>query len=225
MEPIYSNTLIQEIMTPARASVVNGSFKVVHWLIRNPGETGAALRCEISSSKQAVSNLESILQDGTAGNQEVQRTLEDDKIIQNRNRIPKDCEIMDRQERKRPLVTHQELKILATEILTELALDSSTNLSTDTLGSFITNQLQIFLANEDEQEPVTELISEYPLKTTSGKALALLSKSKDNSLCIISKCGDIFYRLMKIFDDSSMIHRTNSRSRDLGEFVHSPYIG
>ena len=195
MEPIYSNTLIQEIMAPPRASVVNGSFKVVHRLIRNPGEAGTALRCEISSSKQAVSNLERIIQDGTADNQEVQRILEDYKIIV-------------RQEKKRILVTRQELKILAMKILTELALD--TNLSTDTIGSFIMNQLQIFLANGGEQEAVTELISECPLKTTSGKTLALLSKSKDNSLCIISKCGDIFYRLIQKFDDSSMVHRTTA---------------
>ncbi|RLM70145.1 uncharacterized protein C2845_PM17G04110 [Panicum miliaceum] len=211
MEPIYSNTLIQEIMAPPRASVVKGSFKVVHRLIRTPGETGAALRYKISSSKQAVSNLERILQDATADNQEVQRILEDDKILQKRNRIPKDCKIMDSQKRKRTLlVSRQELKILAREILTELALDSSTNLSTDTVGSFIMNQLQIFLADEDKQEPVTELISECPLKTASGKTLALLSKTKDNSLCIISKCGDIFYRLIQKFDDSSMIHRTTA---------------
>ena len=194
MEPIYSNTLIQEIMAPPRASVVNGSFKVVHRLICSPGETGAALRCKISSCKQAVSNLQRILQDGTADKQ-VQRILEDYKIIV-------------RQERKRILLTRQELKILAMKILTELALDN--NLSTDTLGSFIMNQLQIFLANGGEQEAVTELISECPLKTTSGKTLALLSKSKDNSLCIISKCGDIFYRLIQILDASSMIHRTTA---------------
>ncbi|XP_039822123.1 uncharacterized protein LOC120684316 [Panicum virgatum] len=196
MEPVYSNTLIQETMALPRASVVNGSFKVVHRLIRNPGEAGTALRCEISSSKQAVSNLERIIQDGTADNQEVQRILEDYKIIV-------------RQEKKRILVTRQELKILAMKILTELALDSSTNLSTDTLGSFIMNQLEIFLADGGQQEPVTELISECPLKTTSGKTLALLSKSKDYS-CIISKCGDIFYRLIQKFDDSSMVHRTTA---------------
>jgi uncharacterized protein YrzB (UPF0473 family) len=61
MAPLYSKLLIKHINVSAWADVVNTSFKVVHMLMRAPGRTGRRLRREIASSKQAVSNLEGIL--------------------------------------------------------------------------------------------------------------------------------------------------------------------
>uniref|UniRef100_A0ACD5X8K7 Uncharacterized protein n=1 Tax=Avena sativa TaxID=4498 RepID=A0ACD5X8K7_AVESA len=61
MAPLYSKMLIKHINASAWADVVNGSLKVVHRLMRAPGRTGRRLRREIASSKQAVSNLEGIL--------------------------------------------------------------------------------------------------------------------------------------------------------------------
>ncbi|KAL6868249.1 hypothetical protein ACP4OV_015094 [Aristida adscensionis] len=60
LKPLYSATLLQDIsINDAWANVVNKSFKVVYSLICAPA--GSNLRQEISSSKQAVSNLERIL--------------------------------------------------------------------------------------------------------------------------------------------------------------------
>ncbi|XBI05715.1 hypothetical protein VPH35_133845 [Triticum aestivum] len=72
MSPIYSHTLIQDInIMPAWQDVVNGAFRVVHQLIRAPEWTGGRrLAHEISCSKQAVSNLEMILDQGNSAIQQ-----------------------------------------------------------------------------------------------------------------------------------------------------------
>ncbi|XBH58910.1 hypothetical protein VPH35_080263 [Triticum aestivum] len=61
MAPLYSNTLIQDTNASAWADVANGSLKVVHRIIRAPG---TSLAHDVSSSKQAVSNLENLLEQG-----------------------------------------------------------------------------------------------------------------------------------------------------------------
>ena len=67
MAPLYTDTLIQDISgSLAWVDVVNRCFKVVNRLIRSPGDTGVSLRLEISSNKQAMSNLERILYQGTS---------------------------------------------------------------------------------------------------------------------------------------------------------------
>lgn len=73
MSPIYSDTLIQDINIVPWQDVVHGVFKVVHQLIRAPEWTGATrLAHEISGSEQAVSNLERILDQGSAASQQLQ---------------------------------------------------------------------------------------------------------------------------------------------------------
>uniref|UniRef100_A0A8R7UYX5 Uncharacterized protein n=1 Tax=Triticum urartu TaxID=4572 RepID=A0A8R7UYX5_TRIUA len=74
MSPICFETLIQDnnIMM-AWQDVVNGAYRVVHRLIRAPEWTGGRrLAHEISSSEQAVRNLERILHQGNTGSQQLQ---------------------------------------------------------------------------------------------------------------------------------------------------------
>lgn len=60
--PLYSHTLIQGVIgMPPRARLVSKSMRVVHRLIRAPGETAATLRRQICADEQAVSNIEGIL--------------------------------------------------------------------------------------------------------------------------------------------------------------------
>ncbi|XP_037473526.1 uncharacterized protein LOC119349578 [Triticum dicoccoides] len=60
--PLYYKTLIQDINVSALAGVANGSLKVVYRLIRAPKWTGkSGLVRKISSSNQALSNLNSFL--------------------------------------------------------------------------------------------------------------------------------------------------------------------
>lgn len=70
--PIYSDTLIKDLEVSACAEVACRSFKVVHQLIRTPGWTGRRLRRELSSSNQAVINLEKILDMNTEASQDLQ---------------------------------------------------------------------------------------------------------------------------------------------------------
>ncbi|CAO2152747.1 unnamed protein product [Urochloa humidicola] len=59
--PLYSDTLIRDTNIREWANIVSESLKVVLRLIHAPGKAGRRLRREISSSKQAVSNLKSIV--------------------------------------------------------------------------------------------------------------------------------------------------------------------
>ncbi|CAN6362558.1 unnamed protein product [Urochloa humidicola] len=72
MAPVCSNTLIQDFGSSGGwASVVNGSFKLLYRLTSATGETSRNLRLEIASNKQAVRNLEMILDQGNGTNQEL----------------------------------------------------------------------------------------------------------------------------------------------------------
>lgn len=72
--PLYSATLIQDIgRSEPWANIANSSLKVVHHLITHAAP-GTRLRHEISSNKQAVTNLQSILDLGTEEQQV--RTME-----------------------------------------------------------------------------------------------------------------------------------------------------
>uniref|UniRef100_A0A0E0MDZ6 Uncharacterized protein n=1 Tax=Oryza punctata TaxID=4537 RepID=A0A0E0MDZ6_ORYPU len=63
--PLYSATLIQDVgRSKPWADIANSSLKVVHHLITH-AVPGTRLRHEISSNKQAVSNLQTILDLGT----------------------------------------------------------------------------------------------------------------------------------------------------------------
>ncbi|CAL4994489.1 unnamed protein product [Urochloa decumbens] len=59
--PLYSDTLIQDTNIREWAKVVSQTLKVMLRLIHAPGKAGRRLRREISSNKQAVSNLKSIV--------------------------------------------------------------------------------------------------------------------------------------------------------------------
>lgn len=72
MAPLYSSTLIQDINVSAWADVENGSLKVVRRFIGAPEWNGKRLTHEISSSKQALSNLESLLDQGNNVGKELQ---------------------------------------------------------------------------------------------------------------------------------------------------------
>ncbi|CAL4911499.1 unnamed protein product [Urochloa decumbens] len=75
--PVYSRNLIQDIKISDWADVVNGSFKVLYRLIQVQGKTGRHLRREISTNNQAVSNMESILDQGSeAGEELMMRAME-----------------------------------------------------------------------------------------------------------------------------------------------------
>ncbi|CAN6357699.1 unnamed protein product [Urochloa humidicola] len=69
--PVYSRNLIQDTKISDWADVVNGSFKVLYRLIQVQGKTGRQLRREISSNSQAVSNMESILDQGSEADEEL----------------------------------------------------------------------------------------------------------------------------------------------------------
>ncbi|CAL4994490.1 unnamed protein product [Urochloa decumbens] len=72
MAPICSSTLIQDFGSSGEwESIVNGSFRVLHRLTSATGETSRTLRLEIASNKQAVRNLEMILDQGNGANQEL----------------------------------------------------------------------------------------------------------------------------------------------------------
>ncbi|TVU26282.1 hypothetical protein EJB05_28821, partial [Eragrostis curvula] len=71
--PLYTVTLIHDIEVSSEwADVVNRSFRVIHQLIRGNGNTCRTLTHEISSNKQALSNLDRILYQGNAASQELQ---------------------------------------------------------------------------------------------------------------------------------------------------------
>ncbi|VAH10455.1 unnamed protein product [Triticum turgidum subsp. durum] len=73
MAPLYSETLIQDINVSACADVVNGSFKVIHRLIRAPNWIGRSdLVHKICSNEHALSNLERILYQGKNDGTELQ---------------------------------------------------------------------------------------------------------------------------------------------------------
>ncbi|EMS46376.1 hypothetical protein TRIUR3_11700 [Triticum urartu] len=73
MSPICSDTLIQDINIMPWQDVVNGALRVVYRLIHAPEWTGGRrLAHEISISKQAVSNLEMILDQGNIACQQLQ---------------------------------------------------------------------------------------------------------------------------------------------------------
>ncbi|CAD6340958.1 unnamed protein product [Miscanthus lutarioriparius] len=59
--PLYSGRFVQGIGIADWVHVANATFKVVYQLIHAPGETSARLRTEISSNKQAMSNLDTII--------------------------------------------------------------------------------------------------------------------------------------------------------------------
>ena len=91
---------------------------------------------------------------------------------------------------------HQELKLRAMEILTELALDLSINLTQETKKVLVTKQLQLFLlANGDDEESAT----------IAGRAMVSLStNSESNSALIMSAQNDITgRRLTEILDDKN----------------------
>jgi hypothetical protein len=91
---------------------------------------------------------------------------------------------------------HQELKLRAMEILTELALDLSINLTQETKKVLVTKQLQLFLlANGDDEESAA----------IAGRAMVSLStNSESNSALIMSAQNDITgRRLTEILDDKN----------------------
>jgi hypothetical protein len=169
MAPLYSTTLIQDIDISSMADVVNGSLKVAHRLICSPEGTGRRLVHDISSSKQAVSNLERILDQGNKAGKELQTT--------------------------------------AMEILTEMIFDSSTNFSPETKENLIKKQMQIFLADDEEEEE--------NLKVMAGQALTVVSKTEfladagRGSVFVTSKYSYIVDRLTEILDaKNKIIYRT-----------------
>ncbi|KAF8758186.1 hypothetical protein HU200_010708 [Digitaria exilis] len=72
--PLYHATLVQDIKISCDwADVVDASFKVLCQLVVAPGKASRRLRREISSDKQALSNLESIILD--QGDHQARRDL------------------------------------------------------------------------------------------------------------------------------------------------------
>ncbi|KAG8089569.1 hypothetical protein GUJ93_ZPchr0011g26935 [Zizania palustris] len=180
MAPIHSRTLIHDMaMNPPWAEITNCSLRVVHQLIHvATGKAGKRLRHQISSDKQAITNLEGIL-DGES---------------------------------------HQ-LQMRATEILSELVLDSSLNISENTRENLVRKQLQIFLADEGEQEEEvsadsvlmqktnkTPINKEKTTKATAGEILSTLSiKSRIVSRFIVKEQSDIVYCLTLMLDPKNNI--------------------
>jgi hypothetical protein len=72
MAPIYSETLIKGVNIMAWHDIVNGTLRLVHRLICAPEWTGQRLAHEISSSKQALNNLDSLLDPGNKASKELQ---------------------------------------------------------------------------------------------------------------------------------------------------------
>ncbi|KAG8089571.1 hypothetical protein GUJ93_ZPchr0011g27749 [Zizania palustris] len=189
--PIHSHTLIHDMaMNPPWADITNCSLGVVHQLIHiATGKAGRKLRRQISSNKQAITNLEGIIDGGS----------------------------------------HQ-LQMRAMEILSELVLDSSLNISKDTRENLVRKQLQIFLADGDEQEqevseqeeedvdeedkevaasiektPINNKEKEKTIKATAGETLSNLSnKIQIVSRFVMEEHSDIVDRL------TQMLHPKNN---------------
>lgn len=176
MDPLYTDTLIQDISgSDAWVDVVNRCFKVVNRLTRTPGETGVSLRLEISSNKQALSNLERILDQGTSL-----------KLLDQGNGAV------------------QELLVQAMLILTELALDMSIKLPTETKENFIKKQLQIFLAEEEAPPAMSKLKANAGatlalLSTNSETNSAIIMKEYDEIVGRLTEMleakNNILYRI------------------------------
>ncbi|RLM69745.1 hypothetical protein C2845_PM17G04130 [Panicum miliaceum] len=176
MAPLYTDTLIQDISgSDAWVDVVNRCFKVVNRLIRAPGETGVSLRLEISSNKQALSNLERILDQGTS------------------------LELLDQDNNEAGL----ELLVQAMLILTELVLDMYIKLPTETKENFIKKQLQIFLADEEAPPAMLKLKANAGatlalLSTNSKSNSAIIMKEYDDIVGRLTKMleakNNIMYR-------------------------------
>ncbi|CAD6246442.1 unnamed protein product [Miscanthus lutarioriparius] len=92
---------------------------------------------------------------------------------------------------------HQELKLVAMEILTELALDLSINLTEEIKKVLVTKQLQLFfLANGDGA-------------AMAGRTLVSLSANREsNSALIMTTQDGIIGRLTRILDGYNITRRT-----------------
>ncbi|CAN6374591.1 unnamed protein product [Urochloa humidicola] len=119
MAPLYSATFNEDVKIRDWAEVVSGSLKVLNQIIRAPVKASRRVRREIVSNKQAMCNLEWILEQSNGADQELQ--TEAMKIMT------------------------QELQIQAMKIMTQLALDASNNLSDNTKKNLIGKELKIFI--------------------------------------------------------------------------------
>ncbi|XP_062181904.1 uncharacterized protein LOC133886183 [Phragmites australis] len=108
--PLYSATLIQDIKIRDWDDIVNRCFKVLNRLICAPGKIGRRLRREISTNKQAVSNLESILDERNEAGQELQM-----RAMEILRKLALDLSINLTRETKENLITKQLRIFLADE--------------------------------------------------------------------------------------------------------------
>uniref|UniRef100_A0A0E0MDI3 Uncharacterized protein n=1 Tax=Oryza punctata TaxID=4537 RepID=A0A0E0MDI3_ORYPU len=111
----------------------------------------------------------------------------------------------------------KQLQMRAIEILTELVLDSSLNITEKTRDNLVRKQLEIFLADEgdEEQVPVPDTMpirmKTRTIKATAGESLSILSKSEPISEIIVKEHDDIVDRLTGMLDaDCNTRYRTLS---------------
>uniref|UniRef100_A0A3B6I5I2 Uncharacterized protein n=1 Tax=Triticum aestivum TaxID=4565 RepID=A0A3B6I5I2_WHEAT len=200
MSPIYSDTLIQDINIMPWQDVVNGALRVVYRLIRAPEWTGGRrLAHEISCSKQAVSNLEMILNQGNIACQQLQMrameiltelTLDSPAKLAlgtKENMINKQLQIFLDEGKE------EDLRVTAGK-------NSADNLAIETKEKLIGKQLQIFLDEGKEEK----------FRVTAGKTLASLSKTGTTiSACIMSEYNPIVEQMTEILDaKNKVIYRT-----------------
>ncbi|KAM3205977.1 hypothetical protein ACQJBY_061579 [Aegilops geniculata] len=173
MSPICSETLIQDINIMPWKDVVNGALRVVYRLIRAPEWTGGRrLAHEISCSKQAVRNLEMILDQGNIASQQLQM-----RAMEILTELAMDSSAKVAMRTKEMLINKQ-LQIFLDEGKEEdLRVTAGTNSSAK-------------LAMERKEKLDNKQLQE-DLRVTAGNTLALLSKTGTLSLCIISDYNHI----------------------------------